>query len=167
MIIFETTRLTIRRFAETDAPFIFELMNSPGWLQFIGNRNIQTEEDACLYITEKLVANYAKQGFGFYAVIEKISQNALGMVGIIKRDGLADVDIGFAFLPQFEGQGYGFESASALLDYARKELKIDKMVAITNPDNLKSQKLLRKIGLEFERMVLLPDEKEEIMLFSS
>ena len=167
MIIFETTRLTIRAFDELDAPFIFKLLNSPGWLQFIGDRNIKTEEDARLYIIEKLVANYAKQGFGFYAVVEKTNQKAVGMVGIIKRDGLENIDIGFAFLPEFEGLGFGFESASAMLNYAQKELQIEKIVAITNPDNIRSQKLLRKIGLAFDRMILLPNEEAEIMLFSN
>ena len=167
MILVETKRLTVRQFTRQDAAFMLELLNSPGWLQNIGDRGVRTLEDAETYITERLQVHHLEHGFGYYLVALQSDQSAIGMVGLVKRDGLAHVDIGFAFLPEHHGKGYAYESTKALLDYAREELQLDPILAIANPDNERSHHLLRKIGLQFEGNITLPGETKEIWQFST
>lgn len=160
-----TDRLTIREFVPEDAAFIFELLNTPTWIQFIGDRNIKTLADAHDYIVDKMMPNYVSQGFGFYAVALKESAIVIGMCGLIKRDGLDDIDIGFAFLPAYEGKGYAYESSLAILNLANHTLGIQRIAAITTKDNIHSIRLLEKLGLVFERHIYLPADPEELMLF--
>lgn len=163
--ILETTRLELRELEVQDAAFILELMNTPGWLQFIGDRGLRSIEDAANYIQNRLRAAYSNLGFGFYLVELKEEKKSIGICGIIKRDGLEHVDIGFAFLPAFEGKGYAFESSYAMLNYAQNVLNIPTIAAITSQQNQRSIALLEKLGLKFERLIVLPNETEEIMLF--
>ncbi len=164
--IIETERLFLRKFTLHDAPFMLELLNTPTWLQFIGDRNVHTIADAENYLLNGSLKSYEENGFGFYAVIEKSSTKTIGMCGLIKRDSLPDIDIGFAFLPDLIGKGFGYEAASATLAYAKNSLKIDRIIAIVNPDNEKSIGLLKKIGMTFEKMTLFENEEKELMLFS-
>jgi RimJ/RimL family protein N-acetyltransferase len=164
--ILETERLTLREFIKDDATFIMNLLNSPGWLKYIGTRNINSVDDARGYISEKLMPSYGKNGFGFYLMETKSDNIPVGMCGLIKRDGLDDVDIGFALLPEYEGNGYAYEAASATLKYAKNTLKLNRIAAITVPYNLSSIKLLEKIGFVFEKMINIPNDKEELMLYS-
>lgn len=164
-ILIETERLYLRKLTLEDAPFMLELLNTPTWLQFIGDRNVHSIEDAENYLKNGTLKSYQENGFGFYAVIEKTSGKTIGMCGLIKRDSLPDIDIGFAFLPHLISKGFGYEAASATLDYALNTLKIKRIIAIVNPDNEKSIGLIKKIGLHFEKMIKFGDEEKELMLF--
>lgn len=163
--ILETKRLILRQFTLEDAPFILELLNTPTWLQFIGDRNVHSIEDAENYLLNGSLKSYAENGFGFYAVVAKENAKTIGMCGLIKRDTLPDIDIGFAFLPNLISKGFGFEIASATLDYALNVLKIERIIAIVNPDNEKSIGLIKKIGMQFEEMIKFGDDGKELMLF--
>lgn len=167
MSVLETDRLRLRRFTVDDARFILDLLNQPSFLRYIGDKGVRTTEDARQYIKDGPVASYDKNGFGLYLVELKGSGEEIGMCGLVNRDALEDVDIGFAFLPQFWGQGYAVESASIVIDSERQTLGLDRIVAITAPDNHASIKVLEKIGLKFERMVRLSEDEPEIKLFSA
>jgi len=166
MQILETERLILRQLTLDDAAFILELLNTPTWLQFIGDRGVHSIEDAENYLRNGSLKSYAENGFGFYAVVEKESKKAIGMCGLIKRDTLPDIDIGFAFVPNLISKGFGYEIASATLDYAFNVLKIKRIVAIVNPENEKSIGLIKKIGMQFEEMIKFGEEAKELMLFS-
>ena len=161
-----TERLRIREFTEADAGFIFHLLNTPAWLEFIGNRNIKTLEDARLYIINAPLFSYLKFGFGPYLVELKDSAVPIGMCSLIKRDSLEDVDLGFAFLPEHIGKGYAYETCQAVMEYSKTILGIKKLVAITDTHNTSSVKLLEKIGFLSEGKVKLPGEEEELLFFS-
>lgn len=164
-MIFETSNLLVREFILDDAPFIIELLNSPGWLQYIGDRNIKSIENAETYLLNGPLESYKKNGFGLWNVISKETGTAIGMCGLIKRDTLDFPDIGFAFLPTFAGKGYGYEVAKAALDYGIAILGMNKVLAITLPENTASVKLLQKLGLVFEKEIQMGDEM--LMLFST
>ncbi|HDR7356130.1 GNAT family N-acetyltransferase [Bacillus wiedmannii] len=163
MIVLETERLVLRWFDIKDAPFILELVNDPAWIQFIGDKRIKNLDDAKKYILNGPVDMYNKIGFGLYLVERKEDLTPLGMCGLIKRDSLEDVDIGFAFLEKFRSKGYGFESASAVIDYGIQKLGLKRIVAITTIDNINSGKLLEKVGLQFEKII--SDSGEDLKLF--
>lgn len=165
-IVIETERLILRKFTVEDAPFVLELLNTPSWLRFIGDRRVHSVEDAEQYLINGNIKSYEMYGFGFYAVIEKSTHKPIGMCGLVKRNTLDDIDIGFSFLPQFIGKGYGFEAASATLEYAQNTLKLKKIVAIVDPENEVSIGLIKKINLRFEKMVRLSADDIELMLFS-
>ena len=165
--VLETDRLILRWLCADDAEFILGLLNQPSFLRYIGDRGVRTVEEARRYILSGPVASYERHGFGLNLVALKETGTPLGLCGLLKRETLDDVDIGFAFLPQFWSKGYGFESASAVLAHGRAVLGLNRIVAITAPDNHGSIRLLEKIGLCFERMVRLSDEEAEIKLFAS
>ncbi len=167
MNIIETERLTLRKLSTADAGFILDLLNQPSFIRYIGDRGVRTLEDAERYILNGPVASYERYGFGLYLTQLKESHIPIGMCGLIKRDTLEDVDIGFAFLPQFWLKGYAFESASAVLAYARNTLGIKKILGIATPDNTGSICVLEKIGLKFEKMVKLSEDAVELKLFAS
>ncbi|MGO5007320.1 GNAT family N-acetyltransferase [Bacillus wiedmannii] len=163
MIVLETERLVLRWFDIKDAPFILELVNDPAWIQFIGDKRIKNLEDATKYILNGPVDMYNKMGFGLYLVERKEDLTPLGMCGLIKRDSLEDVDIGFAFLEKFRSNGYGFESASAVIEYGVQKLGLKRIVAITTTDNINSGNLLEKVGFQFEEII--SDSGENLKLF--
>lgn len=165
--IIETERLTLREFTTADTQFIIQLLNSPGWLEFIGDRNVKTEEQAVNYLLNGPVKSYRENGFGLSLVESKESKTPIGMCGLIKRDHLDNPDIGFAFLPEFTGKGFAYEIVKATMDYAKDVLNISTVLAVTVPANEKSIKLLEKIGLKFYETITFPGETEELMLFSS
>jgi RimJ/RimL family protein N-acetyltransferase len=162
--IITTKRLYLREANLDDAEFIFELLNSKGWLENIGNRGIQTIENAQQYITNKLLPDYGKNNLAMFVMERKEDGVPIGTCGLIKRPQLEDVDIGFAILGEFEKKGYAYEAASATLKMAIDEIKIKRIIGITTLENKDSQRLLEKIGLAFEKIVLF--KKEELMLFS-
>ncbi len=164
--ITETPRLNIRKFNEGDSQFIFGLLNSPGWLEFIGDRNIKTLDDARLYIVNGPLFSYVKFGFGPYLVELKDTYTPIGMCSLIKRDTLEEVDFGFAFLSQYNGKAYAFEASSAVLKFAKENLGLKKLVAITDTTNTSSIKLLNKLGFNSEGTIKMPDEEEELLFFS-
>jgi RimJ/RimL family protein N-acetyltransferase len=164
--VLETDRLTLRWFSTDDAEFILRLLNEPSWLRYIGNRNVKTLDDARAYILKVPVAMYERHGFGLYAVELKDGGAPIGMCGLIKRDSLDAVDIGFALLPEYWGKGYAYESAAAVMAYATGALGLKRVVAITSQDNDSSARLLEKLGMRFERMVIFPDDGAELKLFA-
>jgi RimJ/RimL family protein N-acetyltransferase len=165
--ILETDRLALRELDAEDAPFILELLNEPGWIRHIGDRGVRTVEAAREYLLNGPVKMYREHGFGLYCVSLKADGTPLGICGLIRRAGLDDVDIGFAFLARHEGRGYGVESAGAVLAHARGVLGMARVVAITSVDNAGSIRLLERIGLRFEKMMRLPGDGEEIRLFAT
>jgi RimJ/RimL family protein N-acetyltransferase len=165
--VLETDRLLLRWLSVDDAEFILGLLNEPSWIQFIGDRGVRTLDEARAYILNGPVEMYHRLGFGLYLVVRKDDSVPLGMCGLIKRKGLDDVDIGFAFRPGFWSKGYAFEAAAAVVQYARSTLGLRRIVAITAPDNESSIKLLQKLGLKFEKMVTLSEGKTELLLFGA
>lgn len=166
MEIIETDRLVLREFSHEDAPFVLKLLNTPGWLEFIGDRGIRTLDDAKNYIETKLIYSYRTNGFGLYLIVTKEGKNSVGMCGLVKRDGLEDIDIGFALSPEFSGNGYAYEAALATLDYAKNSLRLKSIVAITTQKNKSSIKLLEKLKFQFDKMVTIPNDTEELLLFT-
>ncbi len=164
-ISFETERLIIRPTGIEDAALILELMNTPKWLEFIGDRNVKTMEGSRAYIEEKMLPQLERLGYANYTVIKKSNGTKIGTCGLYDREGLEGIDIGFAFLPQFESQGYGFESALCIKNAAFEEFGIDSLRAITSKKNFASQKLLEKLGFTCTGVTTLPNENEELLLY--
>ncbi len=167
MQVLETDRLILRRLAIEDAEFILRLLNEPSFLRFIGDKGVRTIDDARDYIQNGPVNSYERFGFGLYLTELKETHVPIGICGLLKRDSLENVDVGFAFLPQFWQQGFAIESAAAVMAYGRNTLGLDRIVAITSPGNDESIKVLVKLGLEFERTIKLSEDGPEIELFGS
>jgi RimJ/RimL family protein N-acetyltransferase len=167
LTILETERLVIRKLSTDDAEFIVDLLNQPSFLRYIGDKGVRNSEDAVRYIQNGPVASYERFGFGLYLVELKETGVAIGICGLLKRDSLPDVDVGFAFLPAYWSQGYALESAAAVMTYGREVLGLRRIVAITSPDNDPSIRLLEKIGLRFEGMIKLSEDQAEVRLFGS
>lgn len=167
MTVLETDRLVLRKLSAEDAEFIVDLLNQPSFLRYIGDKGVRNTEDAVRYIETGPQASYARFGFGLYLVELKESGTSIGMCGLLKRDLLPDVDVGFAFLPGYWSQGYAFEAAGAVMTLGREGLGLKRIVAITSLDNAASIRLLEKIGLRFERLIKLGDDQEEVRLFGT
>jgi RimJ/RimL family protein N-acetyltransferase len=165
--VLTTERLSLRRLSPNDAEFILELLNDPAFLRFIGDKAVRSADDARRYILDGPVASYQRNNFGLWLVELKDSGVPVGMCGLLKRESLPDVDIGFAFLPAYRLQGYAFESTSAVLDYASKELGLKRIVAITNPDNAGSIRVLEKLGMRFERMITVSEGSPQVQLLAT
>jgi RimJ/RimL family protein N-acetyltransferase len=165
-MVLETQRLILRRFSLDDAAFVVELVNDPAWLANIGDRKVRTLEDARGYLRKGALAMYERLGFGMYVVALKETGESIGTCGLIKRDEIEDVDIGFAFLPQHRGRGFAFESAAAVLEYGTGVIGLKRIVAIVSASNQPSIRLLEKIGLRFERTIPFPGDAEEIPLYA-
>jgi ribosomal-protein-alanine N-acetyltransferase len=172
MSIIQTARMSLRELDFGDAPFILELLNEAGFIRFIGDKGVRTLADARDYILQGPMDSYARHGFGLYATC--LRGNALngeragtpiGICGLVKRQGLNDPDVGFAFLSRYWSKGYAAESAAAVLAHAQQVLKLGRIVAITSPDNAQSIAVLEKIGLKFERTLHLVDHSPELKLF--
>lgn len=166
-IIVATKRLELRQLTLEDAPFILELVNDLSWLRFIGDRGVRTLEQAEAYLQNGPLASYAAHGFGLYLVRRKADGARLGMCGLLQRPSLPHPDIGFAYLPQFTGQGVGFEAATAVLHHARSQLNLSPILAIVKPDNVPSIKLLEKLGMQLQKRISLDEGQSEVLLYSS
>jgi RimJ/RimL family protein N-acetyltransferase len=165
--IIETDRLRVRTLSVDDAEFILRLLNEPSFIQNIGDRGVRTPDDARAYVLKGPIASYEKFGFGLWMVETKSEAVPIGICGLLKRDVLEDVDIGYALLSEFWSQGYALESASAVISYAREKLGLKRVVAVTNADNQSSIRLLEKMGFKYERMVRLSEDAPEIKLFGA
>lgn len=163
-IVVETKRLVLRQLELRDAGFILELLNEDAFLRYIGDKGVRNLSDARAYIDKGPIESYERYGFGLYAACLR-DATPVGICGLVKRDGLDDVDIGFAFLSRHCSKGYAVESASAVLAHASQELRLQRVVAITAPDNVGSIAVLEKIGLRFERMIRLTEQSPELKLF--
>lgn len=162
-----TERLVIRPFTEQqDAAFIVELLNDADWLRFIGDKQVHTLADACRYLRDGPLAMIERRGFGLCCVERRNDGQALGMCGLLKRDGLDDVELGFAFVPAARGQGYAREAATAVLGHGFGALGLRRIVAITDPDNAASARVLEAVGLRFERLVQLAAGGQPVRLFA-
>lgn len=164
MTIFETPRLTLREFAPEDAAFILELVNEPDWLRFIGDRGIRDLDAARNYIENGPRAMQAKHGFSLWCVVSRQDASSLGMCGLIRRDTLEHVDIGFAFLARHRGQGYAREAAEATLAHAQK-LGLGAIAAITDPANVRSIRLLEQLGFRFQEQRSLTSGAEPLCIY--
>lgn len=160
-----TSRLTIRALSLSDAEFVLTLQLSPGWLAYIGDRGVRDLETAKRYIQEGPLRSYAQHGFGLWVVVLEKTGNPIGLCGLLKRDYLDAPDLGFAFLPEFQKMGYGFEAASAVLGYAERELGLERILATTLPHNIASIHLLEKLGFRFRSNLKLENEASEVKLF--
>ncbi|MBC3861982.1 GNAT family N-acetyltransferase [Undibacterium jejuense] len=150
-----TNRLALRLFNINDVKFVYELMNDPSWIKNIGNRGISDLEKARAWIVEGPLACQARFGFSFYVVTLRDTGIAIGCCGLIKRDVLEHADIGYAFLPAYWGNGYALEAALATVRHAEEDLGLDKLLAITSPDNISSNKLIKKMGFNLDDVVVL------------
>lgn len=164
--VLRTERLALRHLTEDDAPFVLELLNEPGWLENIGDRGVRTLEDARRFITEGPGQSYRKFGYGIWLAALRTGE-AVGVCGLVKREGLEDADIGYAFLERHQGRGYAKEAAAAVLDYARSVIGLERVVAITKPGNAASVAVLEKIGLSYRRMIDLPGIEGESCFFTT
>lgn len=165
MYFLQTSRLQIRHYTTADASFSHTLLNSPGWLENIGDRKVYDIPAAEIYIEERILPFYQQYGFGMYLVETKDDRKAVGSCGLVKRDIFDHPDIGFAFLPEAIGKGYGYEAANAVLEHAKHELHIKKLLAIALPANAPSVGLLHKLGFAEKERIILPGDTEELILF--
>lgn len=161
MIICQSARLTLRLLdAQADAPFILRLLNEPSFLENIGDRGVRSVADARRFIEAGPLAMFAQHGIGLFAVEMKDSHEAVGMCGLLRRDWLDAPDLGYAFLPEFWARGFAFESATAVLAWGREHRDLTRIVAITRPHNVGSQRVLEKLGMKFSRPVSSPEGQE-------
>lgn len=165
MTVLETERLILRQLTNDDAAFILELLNEPSFIQNIGNRNVRTMDDAVSYILHGPLKSYEENGFGSYLAILKETGESIGMCGLIKRGELEDVDIGYALLPKFWAKGYAVEAARAVKEYAKDVIGLKRLVAIVDPANEGSIRVLEKIGLRYEKMIRLSADDIKLKLY--
>jgi len=162
---FETERLLLQPTSKSDAAFVFELLNTPKWIEHIGDRKVHSIANAEAYIATRMTPQLEKLGYGNYTVIRKSDSTKMGTCGLYDREGLEGIDIGFAFLPAYEKMGYAFEAASKIRDVAFQEFNISQISAITIKANKSSQRLLEKLGLQFIKYIKLPNDDEELMYY--
>lgn len=162
----ETDRLVIRKVERGDAAFMLDLLNQPSFIQFIGDRGVRTLDDARIYIEERALAGYEKNGFGPFAVAIKSSGQVVGIVSLLDRDELDDVDVGFAFLPDVWRQGFAYEASAAVIEFAFTELGLRRIAAVTQPDNVGSIKTLEKLGLTLDGTARLEADGPDLLLYA-
>ena len=167
MKVIETDRLILRHLSTADAEFVLALLNEPSFIRYIGDKQVRTLDDARQYVLDGPMKSYETYGFGLNLVELKSEGGPIGICGVLKRDTLPHPDIGFAFLPAYWNQGYAFEAAAAVMKHARENCRVDRVLAITTPDNTASAKLLTKIGFRFDRVVKLAEDAAEVKLFIS
>jgi RimJ/RimL family protein N-acetyltransferase len=167
VLIPETDRLRLRTLTPDDAEFMLGLLNESSFIQNIGDRGVRTIDDARSYILNGPVASYEKHGFGLWLVEVKESGAPIGICGLLKRDALDETELGYALMPEYWSKGYALESASAVMAYAREELGLKRVAAITDAGNESSIRLLEKIGFKYEGMIRLSDDAPELKLFAS
>jgi RimJ/RimL family protein N-acetyltransferase len=165
--VLKTERLALMYLSPGDAPFILRLLNEPSWLEHIGDKGVRTVADARRYIETGPVEMYGRLGFGLYLVRLTVSGEPMGLCGLLKRETLEDVDLGFAFLPEFWGHGYAHEASAAVLSYARNTLGLVRIVAITGRSNGASRRLLEKLKFELERSIHFGADGEELLLYAN
>ncbi len=158
LTVIQTARLELREMREDDAAFIAVLLNQPSFIRFIGDRGVRTEADARRYIRDGPVSSYRVHGFGLYLVELTETQAPIGICGLLQRNELDDPDIGFAVAEPYQGNGYAYEAAAAVIVHSRNQPGIDRIGAITLADNAASIRLLQKLGMNYERPVTIGEE---------
>jgi len=164
---YETERLILKPADLEDADFFLKLYNLPSFIKFIGDKKLRTKEDAEQYITTRFLPQIEKLGFGNYVIIHKELNEKIGAVGIFVREGIDVPDIGFSFFPDFEGKGYAYESAVNLMEIIKTDFGVEKLSAMTSDENISSQKLIERLGLQFKRYVIFPDDNEELRYYEN
>jgi RimJ/RimL family protein N-acetyltransferase len=165
MLIVQTPRLRLRWFSSLDAGFVRRLLNDPGWLKNIGDRGVRTNKQADAWIQRRLISTYGRLGFGLWAV-EKIANSELvGMCGLVLRESLPEVDVGYALMPAYRGQGYASEAACACVRYGHDVLGLREIWGITSRSNAGSAGVLRRAGLRDDGLHWLAGETEQKWLF--
>ncbi len=163
--VFETERLLLRLTNTEDCAFVLQLFNSPKWLRYVGDRKIYSKEAANDYICKRMLAEYERLGFSTYTVIRKSDLAKMGVCGLYDREGVDGIDLGYAFLPQFEGRGYAFEASEKIKELAFSDFGLSELLAITNRFNFSSQKLLKKLGMEQCGTLSLPGDQKKLLLY--
>jgi RimJ/RimL family protein N-acetyltransferase len=148
-----TARLSLRRPTAGDAAFMLRLVNDPDWLRFIGDRDVHTEAEAVSFIEERLLGSFHQHGFGLWVVQPREGGAALGLCGLLRREELTHADVGYAFLPEARRRGFALEAASCVLEFARQTLGMQHVVAIVQPANLPSRRVLAQLGMSFAGMI--------------
>ena len=162
---FESERLLLKPTLEVDSKLIYQVMNTPKFIKYVGDRGMNSLDDAKKYIQIKMLPQLHTLGYSSYSLITKADGSKIGTCGLYNRDGINGIDIGFGLLPQFEGLGYGYESACRLIKAAFEVFEIEKIKAITAKENFSSQRLLEKLGLQMVGTIKLPNENEDIFLY--
>ena len=163
--VFETERLLLKPTSVSDAEFIMELMNTPKWIEYIGDRNVKSIASAKAYIVNKMMPQLQRLGYSSYTIVRKSDDAKIGTCGLFDREGLDGIDIGFAFLPAYGKKGYAFEATHKLKDMAFNEFEIPELSAITAKNNSGSQALLEKLGLKKSGTTILPNEDKEVLIY--
>jgi len=166
MQVAKTNRLHLRHIEIEDAGFMLGLLNEPDFLKFVGDKEVRDLDSAQNYIRQGPIASYENYGFGLYLIELIDSREAIGICGLLKRSFLEKPEIGFALMPEYRGHGYAFEAARATVDLARDTLKLPGLLAITAGNNIRSIKLLQKLGMSFDKLIPLPGSDKEVKLFS-
>ncbi len=164
--VLRTERLSLRKISAEDAAFVLELLNDPSFLRNVGDRKVRSIDEAIQYIAKGPQASYEKNGFGMWLVELKGSGEPIGICGLVKRDALEDIDIGYAFLPRFWSKGYALESTTAVQRYAFDVIGVPRLLAVVNEDNERSIRVLGRLGMNYERMVQLAPDEQEIRLYA-
>lgn len=159
------SRIRLRYLQIQDAEFILTLVNTPGWLEFIGNRDVHTLDDAKLYLLTGPLASYYQHGFGLYCVEDKKLGSPMGICGLMRREGLQYADLGFSFLPVYTGQGYAKEAAGLVLDHWFKKEGLEIIDAITLPINARAITLLQKLGFNYQQHIRLSSDQPVLSLY--
>lgn len=167
MVVLETERLSLRQVELADARFMLELLNSPGFLENIGDRGVRDEDQARAYIEERVLGSYRDHGFGMWLAVQKGDGAPVGLAGLVRREGLETPDVGYAFIQKVWGRGYAQEAAAAVLAHAQGPMGIPKLAAITTPENFASMAVLRKIGFIYQGMIQLPGIDRESTYFTA
>ena len=161
----ETARLTMREFTRADAAYMLRQLNEPSFIENIADRGVRTLAQAERYLENGPIASYQLNGFGFWAVVEKNAGCVIGMCGLVKRPNLAYADLGYAFLPEFTGQGYALEAGCACTLAAHRDFALPRLLAIVNPSNTASRRLLEKLGFAFDRVQAVYDNEPELCVY--
>ncbi|MBM7072397.1 GNAT family N-acetyltransferase [Shewanella sp. OPT22] len=164
MPLITTERLLIRFVDDSDLDFIFEIVNSPGYIQFIGDNRVRSKEHAKAYIMNGPKTSYQQYGFGLFHVSLKSTGEAIGLAGLTKREYLSFPELGYALLPRYWGNGYAKEAAKAVVDWGYQQMNIKRIMALVKHDNPGSQSVLRSVGFKNVRDIAVPDEDEPMLL---
>lgn len=164
-MILETDRLILQEFTTADANFILDLLNEPAFHRYIGDKGVRTIDEARIYLTEGAISSYKNSGYGLWLAKTKKNNTSIGMCGLKNRDVLEIPDLGYAFLKQYWSKGYATEAAPGVLTYAFEKLSLNRIAAITHPENKGSEKVLQKLGFQFKKLVYLDDFEGQSKLF--
>lgn len=164
MIVAETDRLILRHFESGDAPFVLELLTDPDFRANIGDRGVHDLATAREWVEVRAPAVHAEHGYGMFAVVARDSGRAVGMAGLVRRDGLDHPDIGYAFLPAGRGRGYALEAVRTVLDWATGR-GIETVVAIVSPGNMRSIAILERVGMMPARTTRMPGADHDVILY--